>query len=284
LGDDRIDGFDDLFEPFNLQDGPPPEGEPRPSATGEGPRTPEGIPQVHQPVACPSCGSGNPPFNRHCEACGARLSQAQLPVAGQPMLRTTAGARALMVLAGIILAVAVLALAVNVFGGGEEAASTTTSSTTTTVATLNIIELSPVRTECTSELAAFPCTALTDEDADTYWNATDGGVGAELTFLFSPPVQITEMFIYNVEDQESFLRNARMKGIEIEIDDLTQAIVTELADTNEPQKVQVRSLGTSRLTLRITSAYPGQTYEDKEPFRELAAREITFFGRVAPQG
>ena len=39
---------------------------------------------------------------------------------------------------------------------------------------------------------------------------------------------------------------------------------------------------TSSLTVRITSAYPGQSWNGLEPFRELATREITFYGRVSP--
>jgi hypothetical protein len=283
VGDDRIDGFDDLFEPFELKDRPPQEGRERTRTVSSRTTPPQGVPQVREPLACPSCGSANPPFNRHCEACGARLSQSPLPVAPQPMLRTTAGARALMVLAGVIFTVAILAIAVNVFRDGGEQAASTTSSTTTTIATLNIVELKPVRTECNSELPSFPCTALTDDDPANSWNALDGGVGAEITFLFSPPVQITEMFIHNVDEQERFLRNARIKGVEITIDDLPQANVTELEDTNEPQKISIRSLRTSRLTVTISSAYPGQSYEGREPFRELATQEITFFGRVAPE-
>jgi hypothetical protein len=197
------------------------------------------------------------------------------------MLRTTAGARALMVLAGVILGVAVLALVVNVFrGGGVETAATTT--TTTTSIPVEIKALSPVRTTCSSQLAAFPCTALTDNDPENRWNATEGGIGAELTFLFSPPVQITELFIDNVQDEERFRRNARVKGIEITTDDLIQSTIIELDDTNEPQKVQIGSIRTSSLTITITSAYPGQTFEGKEPFPELAMQQITFYGRVSP--
>lgn len=198
------------------------------------------------------------------------------------MLRTTAGARALMVLAGVILTVAVLALLVNVFRGGGDSTAETSSTTSTTQPILEVVQLSPIRTDCNSELAAFPCAALVDDDPTNSWNATEGGVDAEITFLFSPPVQITEIFIHNLEDEERFLRNARIKGIEVIIDDLPQATVTELDDTNEPQRVQIRSLRTSSLTLRVTSAYPGQSFEGKEPFRELAAQEITFFGRVSP--
>ncbi len=269
---DQIDPFDNLFEPFQLENGP----------AEEEPNEPSQRPTGLQPQPCTSCGSINPPGNRHCEACGARLSQAPLPVAPQPMLRTTAGARALMVLAGVILTVAVLALLVNVFRGGGDSTAETSSTTTTTQPILEVVQLSPIRIDCTSELAAFPCAALVDDDPTNSWNATEGGVDAEITFLFSPPVQITEIFIHNLEDEERFLRNARIRGIEVIIDDLPQATVTELDDTNEPQRVQIRSLRTSSLTLRVTSAYPGQSYEGKEPFRELAAQEITFFGRVSP--
>jgi len=198
------------------------------------------------------------------------------------MLRTTAGARALMVLAGVILTVALLALAVNVFKGGDGPPESTTSSTTTQP-DLAIAKLQPIRGDCTSELPSFPCSALTDDDPDNSWNAEAGGVGTSITFLFSPPVQIAEVIFYNLEDTERFTRNARIKGIEIAIDDLPQSTIAELEDSNEPQRVQVRSLRTSSVTITITSAYPGQTYEGREPFRELALQEIAFYGRVSPE-
>jgi len=175
---------------------------------------------------------------------------------------------------------ALLALVVNVFKGGDEAAATTT--TTTTSIPVEIKALAPVSTRCSSQLADYPCTALTDTDLDNRWNATEGGVGAELTFLFSPPVQITELFIDNVQNEESFRRNARAKGLEITTDDIVQSIIVELDDTNAPQKVQIGSIRTSSLTIKITSAYPGQVYEGKEPFPELAMQQITFYGRVSP--
>lgn len=283
--DDRPDEpLDETFEPFDLEGAPtgetrrvtprPKEAPPARSGGGRG-GPPTGVP-------CPSCGTHNPPFNRHCDSCGARLSQAPLPVAPQPMLRTTAGARALMVLAGVILTVALLALAVNVFRNGDGTAESTTTSTTTQPP-LDIVLLNPIRADCTSDLPSFPCEALIDADPDNSWNAQAGGVGTVLTFLFSPPVQIAEVIIYNLEDTERFKRNARIKGIEIVIDDLVQATIADLDDTNEPQRVQLRSLRTSSVTITITSAYPGQTYEGREPFPELAAQRILFYGRVSPE-
>ena len=104
-----------------------------------------------------------------------------------------------------------------------------------------------------------------------------------ITFLFSPPVQITEVIFYNLEDAERFARNARIKGVEITVDDLQQPTITTLEDTNQPQRVQVRSLHTSSVTITITSATPGSSYEGRAPFPELALKEVAFYGRVAPE-
>jgi len=289
MDDENIDTFDDLFEPFGLDGEPQPK---RPSTarrqtvpvrSSEAPSTSLAPGPDSRLISCASCGNRNDPNNRHCDKCGARLVRGQMPVAPQPMLRTTAGARALIVLATVVLAVAILALVFNVFGGGGTPAESTSTTTGTTLAVPPIVQLDPIRVECTSELVAFPCTALIDGDPTTSWNAVDGGIGVEITFLFSPPVQITEMLIENLDDQGRFLRNARMKGIEVLVDDLTQATVVTLDDTNDAaQRVQIRSLSTSSLTIRITSGYPGQSYEGKEAFPELAAQDISFYGRPTP--
>src|SRR3990167_7282073 len=108
--DDSIESFDNLFEPFGLKGGPGEKGDPEPRRT-QPRQTRQVNPQTT--VACVSCGSANDPENRHCERCGARLARTQMPVAPQPMLRTTAGARALIVLATVLPGVALLALLVN---------------------------------------------------------------------------------------------------------------------------------------------------------------------------
>lgn len=286
---DPNDQFENLFEPFDLE-GQPPSAQYPGAQDGTQESVPTGQqaasypPQNGSSVFCGSCGSPNDPQNRHCEQCGARLQRSLTPVAPQPMLRTTAGARSLIVLSAIVLGVAILALVINVFGGGGDETAVTSTSTATTLATVPIGELNPIRTDCTNELDGFPCSALTDADPENSWNATDGGIGTELTFFFSPPVQITEVFLINIEDEERFTRNARIRGMEIVIDDLTQETIIEIDDTNtEPQRVDIRSLGTSSLTITITSAYPGASFDGKEPFPELALQEIQFFGRTTPE-
>lgn len=285
MSDNTFD--DDLFEPFDLDDEElePEPTERRPVTIGnDSPARRADYSTKDSPISCPSCGSSNPPFNRHCEACGARLADNPLPVAPPPMVRKTSGARALTVLASILIAVVGAALVFNVFGGDGSTTTTLEETTTTTaVVATDISELRPVRVQCDSDLPAFPCQALIDGDPETRWNAESPVVGQEVTFFFSPPVQISEMYVHNVDQEEPFLRNARMKGLEISVDDLPQTTPIELIDSNEPQRIQVRSLKTTRLTITISSAYAGQSYEGREPFTELAAQEITFFGRVAPE-
>jgi hypothetical protein len=282
MDDDSIDSFDDLFEPFGLEGKP--DKEPAAQRRQSAPRSSRSPSPVEGAVACGSCGAPNDPDNRHCERCGARLARSQMPVAPQPMLRTTAGARALIVLASVVLGVAILALVVNLLSSGGGGTNETTTTTPTSLATTPIGPITPIRVNCTSELTSFPCDALIDGNPATSWNATDGGVGVEITFLFAPPVQITEMIIQNVEDECRFLRNARIDGIEVSIDDLTQTIVKNLDDSREPQRIGIRSIETTRLTIRITSGYPGQTCDNKEPFPEMAAQDIEFFGRPTPGG
>jgi hypothetical protein len=200
------------------------------------------------------------------------------------MLRTTAGARALIVLAGVVLFVAMLALVFNALSGSDDPVVGSTSTVGSTAPVATIAPLTPFRIECSTFLASFPCEALIDGDPATSWNAAEGeGINATITFFFNPAVQITEMIIENVDDEGRFLRNRRIKGIEVEIDDLQQVTVKELTDTNdEPHRIEIRSLQTSSLTLRITSAYPGQSFGGQEPFPELAVQEITFYGRTSP--
>ncbi|HAX82386.1 MAG TPA: hypothetical protein DCY40_07465 [Actinobacteria bacterium] len=285
MDDDSLDSFDDLFEPFGLEGKP--DKEPATPRRQSPPRSTRAATTVEGAVACVSCGAPNDPDNRHCERCGARLARSQMPVAPQPMLRTTAGARALIVLASVVLGVAILALLVNMFSGGGGGTTETTNTTPTSLPTTPVGPLTPIAVNCnppSSELSSYPCEALIDGDPATSWNAIDGGIGVEITFLFAPPVQITEMIIQNVEDECRFLRNHRMKGIEVSINDLTHTIVKELGDSRDLQRVDIRSIGTSSLTIRITSGYPGQTCDGKEPYFEMAAQDIYFFGRPLSGG
>src|SRR5688572_33503555 len=83
-------GYEEDYERFDLGSPPPP--------------------SYRDPVICLSCGAQNAPTNRHCEECGARLSQGPLPAAPRPAVQATAGVRAVIAIGGLLLGVIVIAL------------------------------------------------------------------------------------------------------------------------------------------------------------------------------
>jgi len=280
LEDDRpVDSFDDLFEPFELEDGPPPPGTKPPAPRKEAAPKKDAVPTV----ACPSCGTVNQAYNRHCEACGARLGKSPLPVAPPPMVRATPGGRALGVLAAVVLVVALAALLFNVFGGGgEETAATSTTITTTTQAVF-VQELQPTSAEANSELSpSFGAANLIDADPATEWQDQGlRGIGAALTFRFSQPVEITEIEIVNIPDEDRYKQNYRIKGYKITVDDLSYDISGQLTDINTPQTVDVASISTRVLTIEVTSTYKAEGVGDNPPFTELVLADVRFFGRLS---
>ena len=276
-GDDKIDSFDDLFEPFELDE--------QPAAIDE----PPAPPPEQRTVACPSCGTRNPAHNRHCESCGARIAQGPLPVAPPPMLRTTPGARALGVLAAVILVVALAALLFDFFrDSGSETPTTAApdAGSTTTVTSLPVVaieELTPLSVDASSELPGFEASHLIDSDPSNSWNdASLRGEGAELTFRFGQPMQISSIVVYNLENEERFRRNFRIKGLEISINDLPTKALETLNDTMEPQTIQIASVSTTEVVLRVTTTYQAEAVDGKFPFQELALQEVKFFGRISP--
>jgi hypothetical protein len=279
--DKNNEGFEDLFEPFELDDYPSdaaPAGELVPLEP-VAPVMQESTPTVR----CPSCGSLNPAHNRHCEECGARLSQSPLPVAPPPMIRSTPGGRALGILFGVVLIVALFALFLNIFrgGGDETAASSTTIATSTSEAIVAQTELQPASVEASSSLPSFEADQLIDGDPTTYWNDdSQRGVGAVLTFTFAQPVAIGEMELQNITEDGPFRRNYRIKDFQVTVDDLAIELPYTMPDNNEPFRVPLKTLETRRLTLTVLDTYPGEPVGDQPSFIELALAEVRFFGSV----
>lgn len=269
--------FDDLFEPFELEEGPPPESE-RPEPAQRRSDTQSAVSDATT-VACPSCGTANPDYNRHCEQCGARLSQDPLPVAAPPGLRTSPGGRALGVLAAVILLVALAVLIFNIFNGGDDAATTTTTLGTTSTIPVAATELFAAGVEASSFLPGWEPENLIDGDPSTHWNDESlHGIGAWLTFRFAEPVQITELELQNLLDEEKFKRNYKIQGYLITTNDLGVEISGRLDNDNAAQRVPIASLATTELTISVASTYPAESAGDKPPFDELALLSVRFFG------
>ncbi|HEX9854472.1 MAG TPA: zinc ribbon domain-containing protein [Acidimicrobiia bacterium] len=273
------DQFDDLFEPFELEEGPaadaPPEDVPPPSQQPPSP--------VSTPLNCPSCGAANPPQNRHCEQCGARLGKSPLPVAPPPAVRTTPGGRALSVLAVVVGIVAIITIAFNLTRGEPNAQVTTTTIATTTTTDFEFTELRPTSVEASSHLTGYEPDKLLDcTDDEKYWNDQSArGVNAVLTFRFAQPVQIRDIELQNLVDNTKFKLNFRIKDFVITVDDLGTETVGTLRDVNEPQSVAIASLNTTLVTLEVRSTYPAEAVNDNAPFSELALQCVRFFGATA---
>lgn len=280
--DDRNDEiFDDLFEPFELDDGPPPPGE-----TPESEETVDETEPQAQLIACPSCGTPNDSHNVHCEACGARVSTSPLPVAPPPPGGSSPGVRALTVLAAVVLLAALAALIINVLDDDESAATATPSSTTlVTSTTVAFEELIPTSVSASSQLNdSFAASNLIDNNTDTEWqDLNQRGNDAELTFTFAQPVRIVSIEVVNLPDDTRFKQNYRIKGYVIEVDDLAIGISGELDDSNDPQRIQVGTVATTTLVLEVRTTYPAQAVGDKPPFTELALADIRFFGSTVSE-
>lgn len=277
------DPFDDLFEPFELEDGPPPPGsEPEPQA----PPPPAQRDAAQAPVeqtACPSCGAFNPAYNRHCEQCGARLTKEPLPVAPAPMVRATPGARALSVLAAAVLVVALVTLIVNIFGGGGDVPDTTTTSSTTSTTIPSVIEITPTEATATTEIAdTFSDSNLIDGNLETEWQANQAD-NLSIDFRWAQPVKIEYLEIYNISDQDRFLRNYRIEGYVITVDDLPGVTYRNALDDQAggPQRIEIASLETRTLTLEILTSYASQALDGQIAFSELVVAEVKFFGTAA---
>ena len=292
MADDRDDQFDELFEPFELSDPPtvevpktpppipPKDATPQPFVPSETHVTTENAPV--DTILCPACGAGNASFNHHCERCGSRLSTDPMPIAPAPASRSSAGGRALGVLAGVVLVVALVALMMNIFNSGSETAQgpeTSTSSTSTTAPQI-VTEITPTSVRASSQLSDdFGPENLIDGDPSTRWNDKSArGVGAWLEFTFATPVQITEIEFQNVTDDTKFRQNFKIQGYTITVNDLNVPISGRLVNSNVPQRVRIASLETFTLRIDISTTYPAEPVGDAVPFDELALEEVRFFG------
>lgn len=179
---------------------------------------------------------------------------------------------------------------------GADAAATsrpTTTAVATTPSSLEgaadpitapIQELVPITVRCSSELNddTLACTNLIDGTADAWNDAGLEGQGAQMVFTFDEPVALAQIHVINVGDATRFRRNYRIRGVEIDVDDLPGLPVpAELPNANDrPHVVSIETTGTTQVTVRVVSTWPAEAI-DGTAFDELAVEEIQFWGRRA---
>lgn len=270
LSDEEETGSEE-YESFELGSAPPPPG-PRPST-----------------LICPSCGAENAPGNRHCEECGARLSQGPLPAAPRPAVQATAGVRAVVAIGGLLLAIIVIALLFQVFTGDDTPTTTTTAGASTTTAPVAITEpviLEPLDVQCSEEgLGSFACGNLStglDTLYQVNWPDLEDAAGTlTITYSFREAVTVSRIDWTNItNDDTRFRRNYRARSLTISADDAIVEQQRELENTPGTQSINFSSLETIRVVITVESVWDAELMEE-QVFEELAIDEIEILGRAA---
>lgn len=244
-----------------------------------------GSPPPQPDRVCPVCGTTNPPSNVHCQACAYRLDRTQ---EGNEASRPSNLSRFLALAAAVTFGVlGVVLIGSWIVGAGEPAASAPQSTTVTT----EDVEPRPTSTVQPQQINVDSISAsssystdlgpenLIDGDPATYWNdASLHGEGAEVVLEFNEPVPILQLAIQNIADDVAFRRNFRIRGYEITADDLPSPVVGELDDSQELQRIEFQTEGSTVIRIRVTSTYPAETVDDLPPFEELAIAELRLLG------
>lgn len=268
------------YEEFSLENAPPPAEpttpDPRRSRVRGG-----------DSVTCPSCGAGNPPSNRHCQECGARLDQAPLPTAPRPAVQATAGVRAALAISGLLFLVILVALFFNIFTGDDGTATDTTLSDTTTTSQV-VVEPSKIEIidqTCTPPgIGSLTCSNLTsgtDLEYQVNWEELaqeEGDVTIRLTFR--QPMVVTRIDWRNIEDPTRFRQNYKARGVVIDADGAISDFIHELDNTPGLQTITYATLDANWIEITIQSAWPAELVEDNI-WQEIAIDEIEIWGRPA---
>lgn len=274
---------DGSYEEFELGSPPPPPPEPGPAKE----KTRQG--KAAATVTCPSCGATNPGNNRHCQECGARLSQAALPTAPRPAVQATAGVRAALAISGLLFAVILVALLFNVFSGDETTTSSTAAVGSTTQATTG--ETGPIEvisTDCTPKgIGSFVCDNLVSGTSDEFqinWeNQLEKGQGLTIRLTFRTPMTVQEIRWTNIEDKDRFKQNYRVRGMVLTAQNNPSDYPTELEDLPGTQTFPFAAVNANYIDIEVESAWQAQVVAGNS-FRELAIDEITVIGRPYTSG
>lgn len=237
---------------------------------------------------CPSCGAMNPSNNRHCEECGARLSQAPLPTAPRPAVQTTAGVRAALAISGLLFGVVMIALLFNVFTGDGTPTSTTNPEGSTS--STQIIEangpLPVIETTCSVEgIGTFSCNNLTSDTEGQYqvnWEELPEGEKITIRLTFGQPMVVQQIQWRGITDSVKFAQNYRARGLVITSSDGISDIPFELSDDPGLQTIPFAAIGANWIEIEIQSAYRAVVTEGNV-FKEIAIDEITAIGRPQAQ-
>ena len=269
------------YEEFSLEERPPSEPRGRQAAPAKGGGNGNGNGNGRD-LDCPSCGAANPPNNRHCQECGARLRQGPLPTAPRPAVQATAGVRAALAISGLLLGVMLIALFFNLFNGEDpEAGASTTTTSTTAPQIVEAVPIDILEETCTPEgIGSLICANLTSGTEAEYqvsWEE-NGASGIKILLTFFEPMAVTEVQWTNIEDATRFRQNYRAKSLVILAQDSLSPTPVDLQDQQGTQIVRYTALNTTTLEISVVDIYQAEVVDDNT-FDELAIDEIVVIGR-----
>lgn len=264
-------GGDGDVEEFQLGSGPPPDYEEQPAR----------LPRLE--TQCPSCGSPNPATNRHCEECGARLTQGALPVAPRPAVQSPASVRAAMGLAGLLLGVVLIAIIFNAFTGGDDATTTIAATDTTTTTTVPAGPVNIIRAVCSVEgYSGLDCDNLIDSGDGEYqfnWDSLSGtDQDVTITLTFDQVYRIQSLVWENLPDGNRFFQNYRAKALTVS-DKQPNGVPAgiELKDQPGPTTYTYIAVSTTQLEITITNVFAAEEREG-QVFSDFAVQQIAVWG------
>lgn len=258
------------MEEFSLGE-PPAFADAEPVPPGPGPRP---------DIRCPSCSALNPPTNRHCEACGARLAQGPLPVAPRPSVQATAGVRAAIATGVVLFVVVIVAVLFNIFTG-DSPTPTTLATTNETVAAPETVEVDILDARCSVQgISGFGCGNLVDGTEAEYqitWGEVPAGEPVSITLVFAEPTVVRSIDWENLPESDRFYQNYRASSVAVQAGPSAPAIPIQLDDRPGSQVHLYATQPTLELTITVTDAYLPEE-RSGQIFTELAVREIRVFG------
>lgn len=268
------------------------------AATAAAAGTPPGAAREQTPpsvdVVCPACATPNPPTRTLCRKCGVALTAPRptspaveamdAPARGLDRLKV---AMAALAVAALVAVVVVVLLAQR--EPGEVATQVKPSPPATSTVQPTALESARVRVEASSTLAnetlsdgtvlRYDAALTLDGDPTTAWNHGAGGdgTGEVLTYTFDDAVALSHVVVVNgfALSEDLFRRNARMRDVVVTTD--AGKFELTLRDTRMPQQVEGDFGRTRSLRVDVASVYPGEEFEARQAFGDLALSEIGFF-------
>jgi hypothetical protein len=242
---------------------------------------------------CSNCGAGNDIRRHFCRRCGAPLMRA--PVNRMPwwqrwfprrdlsadrpfrestttfgsLLRTFLLTMLLVVLLGGILAY----LAVEPF---RQAVNREVDIAVTDLRRLinpSYVQVHPLTTQASSEVAGHPASYLTDLISNDYW-ATDLNRDQAPTwsFTFDGPTNLDALVVTNGAAAD-YAQLARPRVLQISYSDGTGEQVT-LKDTAQPTAYDIHARGVTSMTVRVVSTYPASSGSSQVGLAEIEFRKL----------